>query len=151
MSLHADIKAELTAALKAKEAVRLRTVRSILTAFTNELIATGGTPQDMLEDDAALAVIKRLAKQRRESITQYQAANRPELAEPEQAELDILNEYLPQLMSDEEILAVVKEKQTALNITDRAQLGQLIGAVMKALNGRADGAAVKRVVEAQFD
>ena len=93
MSLHESIKGELKDALKAKDQVKLRTVRSMLTAFTNELVATSRTPQDMLKDEEVLAVIKRLAKQRKESITQYEAANRPELAEPEKEELEVLESY----------------------------------------------------------
>ncbi|MEL6804585.1 MAG: GatB/YqeY domain-containing protein, partial [Bacteroidota bacterium] len=79
MALHEDIKAEIKEALKAKNEVRLRTVRSIVTALTNELVASGKTPQEKLDDETVLSVIKRLAKQRKESITQYEAANRPEL------------------------------------------------------------------------
>jgi len=66
MSLHLDIKASLKDAMKAKDEVRLRTVRSMITAFTNEMVATGRTPQDELTDEQTLAVIKRLAKQRKE-------------------------------------------------------------------------------------
>ena len=83
MSLHSDIKGELKEALKAKEATKLRTVRSMLTAFTNELVATGKTPQQELDDAGVLSVIKRLAKQRKESIIQFEAANRQDLADPE--------------------------------------------------------------------
>jgi uncharacterized protein YqeY len=71
MSLHENIKAELKESMKAKDAIRLRTVRSMLTAFTNELVSNGKTPQDLLTDEETLAVIKRLAKQRKESITQF--------------------------------------------------------------------------------
>ena len=76
MSLHEQIRESLKEAMKARDAVKLRTVRSILTAFTNELVATGKTPQDVITDDAGMAVIKRLAKQRKDSIEQYEAAAR---------------------------------------------------------------------------
>ena len=98
MTSHESIKAELKEAMKAKEAVRLRVVRGLLTAFMNELVATGRTPQDLLTDDEVMAVIKRAAKQRKESITQYEAAARPELAAPEKEELVVLENYLPQMM-----------------------------------------------------
>ena len=94
--------------MKAKDAVKLRTVRSMLTAFTNELVANGKTPQDWLEDDATMSVIKRLAKQRKESITQYEAAGRQELADPEKDELVVLESYLPTMMSVEEITPIVE-------------------------------------------
>lgn len=150
MSLHQDIKTELKESLKAKDAVKLRTVRSMLTAFTNELVATGHTPQDTLPDDAVLAVIKRLAKQRKDSIEQYNAANRTDLSAPEQEELVVLEAYLPQRMSQEEIRPVVEAKKAELGVTDKSKMGVLIGAVMKELDGKADGADVKVVVESSL-
>lgn len=147
MTLHEQLKQSLKESLKAKDEVRLRTVRSILTACTNELVATGKTPQDMLDDDGVLSVIKRLAKQRKESIVQYEAANRPELAEPEKAELTVLEAYLPQLMSQDEIRPIAEAKITELGVTDKSKMGILIGAVMKETAGKADGGDVKAVVE----
>lgn len=150
MSLHEDIKASLKDALKAKEEVKLRTVRSMLTAFTNEAVATGGTPQTMLDDDKTLVVIKRLAKQRKESIVQYEAANRPELAAPEKEELVVLESYLPQMMSRDEIRPIAEVKKSELGIEDKSKMGMLMGAVVKELAGKADGADVKEVVESLF-
>jgi len=150
MTQHETIKAELKEAMKAKEAVRLRVVRGLLTAFMNELVATSRTPQDLLTDDEAMAVIKRAAKQRKESITQYEAAGRPELAAPEKEELVTLEGYLPQMMSIEEITPIVEAKKAELGIDDKAKMGMLVGAVMKELAGKADGGDVKTAVEAQF-
>jgi uncharacterized protein YqeY len=150
MTLHESIKAELKEAMKAKEAVRLRVVRGLLTAFMNELVATSRTPQDLLTDDEVMAVIKRAAKQRKESITQYEAAGRPELAAPEKEELVVLEGYLPQMMSIEEITPVVVAKKAELGIDDKSKMGMLVGAVMKELAGKADGGDVKTVVEASF-
>lgn len=147
MELHQKIKDELKEAMKAKDAVKLRTVRSMLTAFTNELVATGSTPQGMLADEAVLAVIKRLAKQRKESITQYEAAGRTDLAEPEKEELTVLESYLPAMMSRDAIRPIVEAKMSEMGITDKSKMGMLIGALMKELNGTADGADVKAVVE----
>lgn len=150
MSLHEKIKAELKESMKAKDAVRLRTVRSMLTAFMNELVATGKTPQDRLDDADVLAVIKRLAKQRKESTTQFEANSRPELAIPEKEELVVLESYLPQLMSVEEIRPVAEAKKAELGINDKNKQGMLVGAVMKELSGKADGGDVKKVVESLF-
>lgn len=150
MSLHEQIKGELKEALKAKEEVRLRTVRSMLTAFMNEAVATGRTPQDMLNDNEVLVVIKRLAKQRKESIVQYEENNRPELAIPEKAELEVLESYLPQMMSPEEIQPIAEAKKAELGIEDKSKMGMLVGAVMKELAGKADGGDVKSVVESLF-
>lgn len=150
MNKHEEIKATLKEALKAKDEVRLRTVRSMLTAFTNELVATGKTPQDWLDDEQTLAVIKRLAKQRKESITQYEENNRPELAVPEKEELVVLETYLPQMMSQDEIRPIAEAKKAELGIEDKSKFGMLVGAVMKELQGKADGGDVKEVVESLF-
>ena len=150
MTLHESLRETLKEALKAKDAVRLRTVRSIMTACTNELVATGKTPQDMLDDAGVLNVIKRLAKQRKESITQYEAAGRHELAVPEKEELVILEAYLPTLMSQEEIRPLAEAKKAELGIEDKAKMGMLVGSLMKDLQGKADGGDVKSVVESLF-
>ncbi len=150
MSLHESIKGELKEAMKAKEAVRLRVVRGLLTMFMNEMVATGRTPQDILTDEETLAVIKRAAKQRKESITQYEAAGRDELAAPEKEELAVLETYLPTLMSLAEITPIVEAKKAELGIQDKSKMGILVGAVMKELAGQADGSVVKMAVEATF-
>lgn len=150
MGLHEDIKNSLKDALKAKDAVKLRTVRSILTAFTNELVATGKTPQDTITDEDGLNVIKRLSKQRKDSISQYDAASRPDLSEPEKEELVVLESYLPALMTQDQILPVAQAKKAELGIDDKTKMGMLVGAVMKELGGKADGGDVKAVVEGLF-
>lgn len=150
MTLHEQIRESLKEAMKARDAAKLRTVRSILTAFTNELVATGKTPQDIIIDENGLSVIKRLAKQRKDSITQYEAASRNDLADPEKEELAILESYLPQLLSQEQIRPIVEAKKTELAVTEKSKMGVLVGAVMKELAGKADGADVKVVVESLF-
>ncbi|MCA9361116.1 GatB/YqeY domain-containing protein [Candidatus Kaiserbacteria bacterium] len=151
MSLHDDIRTSMKEAMKAKDEVRLRTIRSIMTACTNELVATGKTPQDKLDDDGTLAVIKRLAKQRKESITQFEAAGRIDLSEPEKAELVILEAYLPTMMTIEQIRPVAETKKAELGIEDKSKIGVLVGAVMKELAGKAEGGDVKSVVESLFN
>lgn len=147
MALHTDIKEQLKDALKAHDEVRLRTIRNMLTAFTNELVAGGKKPNEILDDDGVLAVIKRLAKQRKDSIEQCQKGNREDLVAGEQAELAVLEGYLPQMMSQEEIEPIARAKTDELGITDKSKMGQLMGAVMKELGGKADGNDVKAVVE----
>lgn len=147
MDLHTQIKDELKTALKAHDAVKLRTVRSMLTAFTNELVATGSTPQGLLSDDAVLGVIKRLAKQRKESILQFDAAGRTDLSEPEKEELVVLESYLPQMMSRDQIRPIVEKKIAELGEVDKSKMGILIGSLMKEFAGKAEGSDVKAVVE----
>lgn len=147
MSLHEQIKGEMKEAMKAKDAIKLTVIRNMLSTFTNEAVTLGKTPQDLLEDDQVLAVIKRLAKQRKDSIQQFTDAGRMDLAEPEQVELTVLEHYLPQMMSQEEIKPIVEAKKAELQITDKAKAGQLMAAVMAELKGKADGTDVKAVVD----
>lgn len=147
MSLHEQIKGEVKQAMLAKDTVKLSVVRGMVSAFTNELVATGKMPQDILDDAGVLKVIKKLANQRKDSIEQFEKGGRPELADGERAELTILEKYLPALMSRDEIKKVAIAKKEALGITDKAKTGQLTGAIMKELGGNADGNDVKAVVE----
>lgn len=138
-------------AMKARDKERLAVLRGIKTAMTNELVATKRTPQDVLSDEEAIKVITKLAKQRKESIVQFTQGGRPELAEKETFELAILQEFLPELMSKEEILKVVESKKEQLGITDPSKKGMLIGAAMKDLKGKADGSLVREAVESLFE
>lgn len=145
--LHLDIKEKIKDAMRAKEALRLEVLRGLLTAFVNELVATRHTPQETLSDEAAIAVVKRLVKQRKDSMEQFEKGGRPELAEKEAAELKILEEFLPQMMSREEIRKIASAKKVELGITDKSGMGKFIGVVMKECGGNADGNDVKAVVE----
>ncbi len=150
MTLHEQIKGEIKVAMKARDTVRLSVVRNMVSAFVNELVATGKTPQDMLDDAGVLKVIKRLANQRKDSIEQFTKGNRPELADSERAELTILDTYLPTLMSREDIKKIAIAKKNELGITDKSKAGQLTGAIMKELADKADGGDVKKVVDELF-
>jgi hypothetical protein len=149
--LQENISAAIKDAMRAKDSLRLNALRGIKSAFTNELVARRRTPQDVLSDDEAVAVISRLTKQRKDSIDQFTKGGRPDLAQKEAEELAILQEFLPAMMSRDEILKIVKNKQAAMGVTDKAKAGMLIGAVMKELKGKADGAVVKEVVDSLFD
>lgn len=151
MSLQTQIKESIKEAMKAKDQTRLLTLRGIVSAFTNELVASNRTPQDELSDDEALAVIKRLAKQRKDAAEQYIQGGREDLAEDERAELAILEDFLPAMMSREKIHMIAAAKMKELDITDKSKLGLLIGAVMKETGGKADGNDVKAVVMELFD
>lgn len=145
MSLHQDIKKGVMEALKAKEQTRLSVLRGLSAAFTNELVAKGRKPDGELPDDEALAVISREAKKHKESIAQFDAAGRADLSEPEKAELAIIETFLPEQMSREEIVSFVEKKIAETGAT-AAQKGQFIGTVMKDLKGKADGKVVQEVV-----
>jgi len=141
------IRSDMTSAMKARDSLRVETLRGALSAFTNELVAKRLKPTEELGDNDAVAVLKRLAKQRKEAAEQYGIGGRAELAEKENKELKILEEYLPQTASREDIEKVVRAKMAELKISDTSGAGKLTGAVMKELAGNADGSVVKEVIE----
>lgn len=149
--LHQQIKDEIKKAMLAKELERLSALRNISTAMTNESMAKGHKPDELLDDDGAIIVLKRLVKQRKESIEQFTIGNRPEKAEEEKRELVIVESFLPAQMSREDILKIAETKKAELGITDKTKFGQLMGAVTKETKGTADGNLVKEVVESLFD
>ncbi len=140
------IKSALKPAMMAKDAIRVGTIRMIMAAFTNELVTQGHLPTDPLSDADCMKVIKRLAKQRKDSIEQYLSGGRPELAEDERGELAIIEEFLPAQMSEADIEAKVKAK-LAESPLDPTKKGQFIGTVMRELGDTADGALVKSVID----
>ena len=153
MAIHEDLKKSIPDAMRAKDAVKLQTLRSLVTAMTNEVVAKKRKPDEFLSDEEALAVLKRAANQRLDSIEQYTRGGRPELAEPEQAELTIIEGYLPAQMSRNEIEAAVKAKMSELGlpaqagVSNKTDSNKLIGALMKYLRGQADGTVVKEVID----
>ena len=147
MTIHQSIKASIPDAMRAKDEVRLRTVRSLVTMMTNEVVAKKRKPDEFLTDEEALAVLKRAANQRKDSIEQFTAAGRPELAEPELLELAIITAYLPVLITREAIADVVRAKLAEHGPIDKAGAGKFMGMIMKELAGRADGPDVKAVID----
>ena len=140
--LHEQIQKGIKEAMLAKDAVRLETLRGMIAAFTNELVAKKRKPTEMLTDEEALAVIARLARQRKDSIEQFKKGNRGDLVKSEEAELAILETYLPKMMERGEIEKIARAKKEELG-ADPSKKGMLMSALMKELKGRADGGLVK--------
>ncbi|MCK5096362.1 MAG: GatB/YqeY domain-containing protein [Candidatus Pacebacteria bacterium] len=149
--LQQKIKDDIKVAMKARETEKLEVLRGILAAFTNELIAQKRKPADELSDEEAVLVIQKLAKQRKDSIEQYRAGGREDLAEAEKKELKYIKAYLPQMMARDEIKKLALTKQTEMSLTDPSKKGMLMGALMKDLKGKAEGGDVKGVVDEMFE
>lgn len=145
--IHTKIKSDMVSAMKAKDSTRLLVMRGLMSSFTNETVAKGRKPDIDLSDDEAIAVIKKAAKQRKDSIEQFRKGGREDLAEKEEAELKIINEYLPEEMPRSDIEKIVKMKIEELGVSDKSAIGKLTGAVMKELAGRADGSMVREIIE----
>ena len=151
--LQEKIKSELKEAMKSKNTVLMTVLRGLLANFTNELITKKKKPQDEISDELAMTVIKKAVKQRKDSIEQYTKGGRNDLVEIEKAELEILEKYLPEMMSSDDIKKIAEIKKTELKIEDKSKTGILIGAILKEIKtvgANADGSDVKKVVEELF-
>lgn len=129
-----------------KDTLRLTVLRNILSTFNNEMIAKKMTVLELSDEDAT-TIIRRLIKQRKDSIDQFTKGNRMDLVQTEEAEMKLLESLLPQLMSRDEIEKIVKAKVDAAGTIDKTKLGQFMGGIMKELKGKADGMLVKEVLE----
>lgn len=145
--LQEDIQENLKAALKSGEKLRLSVLRDIKTSISNELVAGGRKPQETLSDEEVLEVIARLAKQRRDSIEEFSAGGRDDLVEKEEAELEILEEYLPEQMSKDELADLVDEAIEEVGAEDKSDMGQVMGKVMSQVGPATDGDSVRKLVE----
>ena len=137
--------------MREKNQAKLNALRSLLAAFTNELVAEKKTPGSPVSDELALRVIKRAIKSRKDSIAQFGAAGRQDLVENEEAELAYIESFAPASVPAEEIKKAAEAKKAELGISDKGKAGILVGAVMKELRGRADGDEVKRIVDSSFN
>lgn len=148
--LQNQIGADLVAAMKGKELLKVEVLRGLKAAFTNELVATKRKPTDDLTDADVLTVIKREVKKRKEAALAFKSGNRAELAQKEEDERIILEAYLPPPLPKEEILKRALAKKLELGLTDKKDMGKLMGAVMKELGQNADSDDVRAVVESLF-
>ncbi len=143
--LHDTLRTDMQAAMKAKDAVRLQTLRLALTACTNTLVEKGKKPTEKLTDEETAAVLKRLVKQRQESATQYRNASQEERAAAEDSEKGILESYLPPTMPEDEVRTIVIKTRDELGVSEKKDIGALMKAVMQKLKGQADGSVVSRI------
>lgn len=148
--LQSQIKTDMVSAMKAKDQLKVDTLRGLMSAFTNELVASKRKPDEALPDSDALAVIRREVKKRKEASEAFTKGGRSEMAAKEDAERALLESYLPAMMSVEDIRKVAVAKKAELNVTDKKEAGKLMGLIMKELQGKADGGDVKSVVDSLF-
>ena len=145
-SLVATIKAAMKAAMKARAKARLSTIRLIQAEFKRVEV------DERIEIDAprALAIMDKMVKQRRDSVTQFQNAGRDELAAIELAEIAVIQEFLPQQLSEAEIVVIIDEALAGIDATGMAAMGPLMGVIKPKLQGRADMGAVSKIVKAKL-
>jgi uncharacterized protein YqeY len=144
MSLKLTIENGIKDAMRAKDADRLRALRAIKSLILLE--ETSGSSADGLSADAEMKILMKAAKQRRDSLEVYVAQNRPDLAEKEQAELAIIEEFLPKQLSDAELTAKITEIIASVGASSPADMGKVMGVASKQLAGLADGKAISAKV-----
>jgi uncharacterized protein YqeY len=142
MPLTETIRAELTAAMKAGDASRRDALRLIVASLHNARIAAGHD----LDDDEALRVLQREAKQRRDSIEEFRKGNREDLIRIEEAELAIITSFLPAELSDDELGSIVRDVIGEVGASGPGDLGKVMGPVMGRVAGRADGKRANAMV-----
>lgn len=142
--------ADLKQAMKNKNADKLRVLRSLKAKMLEREISERTEGEATLSDDQAIEVLMKAAKQRRESIEQFEKGGRADLADNEKAELEIINDYLPKMLSEEEVREVARQKIDALGAKDSSDMGRVMGVMMQELKGKADGSVVSKVVKEEL-
>ena len=143
--LFETISADIMSAMKAREAVRLQALRNIKKYFIEAKTAPGSNGE--LSDDAALKILAKLAKQGRDTAQLYKDQGRPDLAESESAEVEVIESYLPKPLTDEELTAALREIIAQVGATSPKEMGKVMGVASKALAGKADGRAISTKVK----
>jgi len=145
-NLVARIKASMKEAMKAREKERLATIRLIQAEFKRVEV----DERIEINDAIALAIMDKMVKQRRDSISQFESAGRDELAAIERAEITVIQEFLPQQLSEDEIVAIIDEALSGIDATGMSAMGPLMGVIKPKLQGRADMGAVSKLVKAKL-
>lgn len=143
MSLLESLQKDMVAAMKAKDKAKLSTVRMLKAAVTNEQINVGHD----LTSDEEVSVLSRELKQRKDSLEEFKAAGRDQAVADLEAEIAVVESYLPEQLSVDEVKAVVKETIKAVGATSKADFGKVMGVLMPKLKGKADGKLVNATVK----
>lgn len=146
MALFDQISKDIIAAMKAKDKVRLEALRNVKKLFLEAKTAPGAN--DELTDDAALKILSKMAKQGKDTAALYISQNREDLANEELAQVNIIEEYLPKQLSEEELKAAIQKIIEETGASSPKDMGKVMGAATKALAGKADGKAISTVVKA---
>ena len=146
-SLVARIKASMKEAMKARDKERLGTIRLMQAEFKRVEV----DERIEIDDARALTILDKMVKQRRDSVSQFQAAGRDELAAIELSEIVVIQEFLPQQPTEDEINALIDEALSNIDATGMAAMGPLMGAIKPKLQGRADMGAVSKMVKAKLN
>jgi uncharacterized protein len=147
MSLKEKIDLDLKNSMKSGDKTRLNAIRSIRASLLEKEVSIRVGGKGVLNDEQEVEVLVSLAKKRRDAIEQFTAGNRPDLAATELAELNVIEEYLPEPVSDDDLRAIVEDIVAKTGATSMKDIGKVMGQAMKALKGKADGTKVQEIVK----
>ena len=149
MGILANLTDEIKTAMRAKDSLKLEALRAIKSAVMLEQTSAGGS--DTLSDEQEIKLVQKLVKQRKDSAQIFRDQNRPDLAEPEEAQAEVIAQFLPEQLSEEEITTIIQaiiEKTGAEGMKD---MGKVMGMASKEMAGKADGKTISTIVKAQLN
>jgi len=149
MGILANLTDEIKTAMRAKDSLKLEALRAIKSAVMLEQTSAGGS--DTLSDEQEIKLVQKLVKQRKDSAQIFRDQNRPDLAEPEEAQAEVIAQFLPEQLSEEKITAIIQaiiEKTGAEGMKD---MGKVMGMASKEMAGKADGKTISTIVKAQLN
>ena len=148
-ALEQQITEDMKTAMRAKDQVSLMVIRSLKAGLKNAAIERGGADAE-LDDMEVMAIVRKQIKQRQDSVEQFRKADRPELAEKEEKEIEVLEKYLPQPLSEAELDELVDKAVAAVGASSMADMGKVMGEANKLAAGRADGKTLSQKVRAKL-
>ena len=149
MGILANLTDEIKAAMRAKDSLTLEALRAIKSAVILAQTASGGS--DTLSNDEEIKLVQKLVKQRKDSAQIFREQNRPDLAEPEEAQAKIIAQFLPEQLSEDEIAALVQAIITKTGAQGMKDMGKVMGMASKEMAGKADGKAISTIVKSQLN
>lgn len=150
MSLQDEIQSELTTAMKARDRERVSALRMIVAEMKNAAVEKGAGPQGELSDDEVQRILTRATKQRREAAQSFRDAGREEQAAQEEAQAEVYAQYLPEPLSDDELIAIIEATIEDVGAEGPGDMGAVMGAVMPKVGNRADGQRVSAAVKSRL-
>ncbi|UJL44880.1 GatB/YqeY domain-containing protein [Virgibacillus sp. NKC19-16] len=147
MTLLEQLNQDMKQAMKEKDKEKLSVIRMIKASLQNELINLG---KDNLSEDEELTILSRELKQRKDSLQEFKTAGRDDLVEKLDTEVNILQEYMPKQLTDEELEAVVQQAIQEVNATSKKDMGKVMSAIMPKVKGKADGTQINKLVQKQL-
>ncbi len=148
MNLTEQINQDIKQAMLAKDKAKLEALRAVKAALLLEASKDGSSE---VTDEAGLAILKKLVKQRKDAATIYHEQNRPDLAQDEEFQIEILSVYLPEQMGEDEVRKIIKETIAQLGASSPADMGKVMGPIMGKLNGKADGKLISTIVKEELN